>query len=353
MALIDDMSIDGNGLELPPKSRPITPSHILFHLSTELLSRGFDLHADPRWRFLCELNQSRKPARVSFSQAEVLIQNALDATNDPNLGLAVGLRQSFGSLGLLSSALLSSPTLRSALAVGMKYHRLSGSLIELDQSCAENGDIHLSINVRHVGTTISRFVMQEFCGGFSRVSHYLHRGKSPFRHVSMIFQMMDKTPLEEAFACPVETGVARNEIVMSAEALDYSLETADAYALSEVIDVLEALTHAAKAERGFLEQTEQTLVKSIKTPPQVDALARQLGTSERTLRRRLNEAGTSYSELLEKLRLDHAIQLLHNRKLSVKQISSHVGFTDPRSLRRLMMDHVGMSASELRRRVDV
>lgn len=353
MNFIEDEGVHRIDCAIPFRLRPIIPSYTLFHLSSELAARGFDLKADPKWRPLLELHQFRKPARLSFSEVQVLIQMAVDETSDPNLGLAVGLRQSIGSLGPLSSALLTSPTLRSALAVGIRYHRLSGSLIELNQSFVGNGEIYLSINERYFGATISGFVMQEFFGCFSRASRYLCRGNSPFRNVSTIFEMADRTPLEEAFACPVETGARSNEIVMSSEALDYPLETADAYAHSEVIDLLDSLIRATEAQQDFLEQTERALVKSIKTPPSVNALARQLGTSERTLRRRLSEVGTSYSELIEKLRVDHAIQLLHNGKLSVKQISSQVGFTDPRSLRRLMMARVGMSATKLRRRVDI
>jgi AraC-like DNA-binding protein len=68
--------------------------------------------------------------------------------------------------------------------------------------------------------------------------------------------------------------------------------------------------------------------------PDVTAAARQLGLSERSLRRRLQEEGTSYRELTQTLLYETACSMLRNRELTLQNIAHVLGFADSTAFHR-------------------
>ncbi len=78
------------------------------------------------------------------------------------------------------------------------------------------------------------------------------------------------------------------------------------------------------------------------------AVARRLGMSVPTLRRRLADRGTSFRQLCDELRRDAAEMLLLGDK-SVEDIAEELGMSDARCFRRACNGWFGRSPSELRR----
>jgi AraC-like DNA-binding protein len=68
--------------------------------------------------------------------------------------------------------------------------------------------------------------------------------------------------------------------------------------------------------------------------PVIGQTAAVLRVSTRTLQRRLQEAGISYGELIEEVRLEEARKLLQNNDLKVAVIASRLGYADPSSFTR-------------------
>ncbi len=60
-------------------------------------------------------------------------------------------------------------------------------------------------------------------------------------------------------------------------------------------------------------------------------VARALGVSPRTLRRRLTESGTSYQALFDEVRAERAAVLLTRRALPVEQVADRLGFAEAAS----------------------
>ncbi len=83
----------------------------------------------------------------------------------------------------------------------------------------------------------------------------------------------------------------------------------------------------------------------------VATLARHVGTSPRTLARRLTEAvGVSPIGFIQRLRVESAIHLLETTQLTLGDISARVGYADSNMLRRLIEREASASPRELRRR---
>ena len=66
-------------------------------------------------------------------------------------------------------------------------------------------------------------------------------------------------------------------------------------------------------------------------PPDQVTMAKLLNTSERTLKRRLSEEGTTFRSLLMEARYAMAKELLESNQLPVSAIAERLGFSDPSS----------------------
>lgn len=79
------------------------------------------------------------------------------------------------------------------------------------------------------------------------------------------------------------------------------------------------------------------------------ALAARLGMHERTLGRRLQEAGTTFQALLDEARADVARQLLRDTRTSIARIAISLGYRDPTVFTRAFRRWTGTTPREYRR----
>jgi AraC-like DNA-binding protein len=84
--------------------------------------------------------------------------------------------------------------------------------------------------------------------------------------------------------------------------------------------------------------------------PTIQRAARVLGIPVRTLQRRLNDAGLTYSELADEVRFKAACRLLEGPHTRVADIAASLGFADPSNFSRAFLRWSGVSPREYRRR---
>jgi AraC-like DNA-binding protein len=77
-------------------------------------------------------------------------------------------------------------------------------------------------------------------------------------------------------------------------------------------------------------------------------LADALNLSRRTLQRRLAEEGTSYSVLLDEARQELAIRYIGEQRLSIKETSYLLGFSEPGNFSRAFKRWTGQAPSNFR-----
>ncbi len=84
--------------------------------------------------------------------------------------------------------------------------------------------------------------------------------------------------------------------------------------------------------------------------PSSQAMAAQLGISEQTMRRKLSVEGISYQQIKDNLRQDLANRLLRASGLSIAQISTQLGFSEPRAFTRAYKQWSGRTPRAFRER---
>ncbi len=77
-------------------------------------------------------------------------------------------------------------------------------------------------------------------------------------------------------------------------------------------------------------------------------VAQQMGISERTLRRRLTDAGTSFSALVSRKRIDLANGWLSSTDFDLKHISFLLGYSEPAAFSRAFKRWTGDSPGRRR-----
>ena len=77
-------------------------------------------------------------------------------------------------------------------------------------------------------------------------------------------------------------------------------------------------------------------------------MAGELALSARSLRRKLEQEGTSYRDLVEEERRQLALQLLRSTAMKIEEVAAHLGYTDAGGFVRAFRRWQGCSPSEYR-----
>jgi AraC-like DNA-binding protein len=97
-----------------------------------------------------------------------------------------------------------------------------------------------------------------------------------------------------------------------------------------------------------VERVVEVLVRCHGRWPTIDEICAKLGLSTRTLRRRLDERGTSYSSLVEEVHRKQAEELLCQTALSVEQIADSLGYAETASFTHAFKRWTGRPPSRFR-----
>jgi len=82
----------------------------------------------------------------------------------------------------------------------------------------------------------------------------------------------------------------------------------------------------------------------------IDHVARSLGTNRRTLHRKLQRSGTTFTDLLDATRVDLAKHLVDNHNNSLTDVAEMLMFSSSSNFSRWFRDHFGMSPRAWRQR---
>ena len=153
------------------------------------------------------------------------------------------------------------------------------------------------------------------------------------------------------FDCPINFGAQRNMLVLKSEDLDRPFPGHN----SEILEILTPALRAALGDFGphstVSDQVKVVLKRSLASGrPEIASVARDLGTSERTLQRRITDDGTTFRDLLVEARRELCRQLLPDETLEVDEVACLLGYQDASSFYRAFREWEGDTPSRWRER---
>lgn len=275
--------------------------------------------------------QLQDPAMtVSIEQEFAFIRNLLRLLGDaPGLGLEVGQRYHFTALGAVGFAVASCASLYQAFEVALRYMDLTFALT--DFRLEEDADeCRIVLDDSHVPPDLLRFALERavallhtqaraLFGQSDEIGKYLHFSFP---------RPLDVQPYAELFGLAPVFGAPRTVIGLDAAAMKRPVVPGSAIALHQAEEQCRRQLAERRARAGLSARICDRLARLGGRPPEMEAMATELCLSVRTLRRRLQEEGTTYFALCDEVRRAFAEQLLALPHVSVETVAERLGYSE-------------------------
>lgn len=322
----------------------------LFPLVDELAAQCMDAQALCRglgFR-LADLQEPR--FLVSHYDACQWIRRALQLLRDPQLGFNLGLRSNIAHRGLLALGFVSAQTLGDAVSLSLRHPVTAGYLLDLDQARQQD---------RHVVTAAPMFGNADLMPFLSETlfTDIVQRWRLAMQMPAYRPQAVElrhavapqlRRVYERYFGCPVRIHAAEYRLVSEASWLDFALPLRSVPTHRLVRELLDELGQDRPGAPSIETAALRALRRFYGQPAPSARVAAALNVSERTLRRKLADAGTSFRRLLDECRADRSLDLIAEDGVTLKDLAERTGFANVSSLRRAFKRWTGRSMAEYR-----
>ena len=290
----------------------------------------------------------RPDGRVSLAQCVRLISRVMRQTRDhAALGYEFGLRSTLAAHGNIGYGLMSHATVGESLAFGLKYGRLRNPILKLSLSVEKDQAV---IDAR---PTLPLGPMRQHALDAVLIS-MVRIG----RQISGAF----KPQLELRFDCaepphyehyrhrlpPVRFKAGVNQLRFPAAYLQRPLHTGNVASAKQVAKQCERDLVLLGDTGQIADQVRAALVGVQGQYPNLEAVASRLHMSGRSLKRKLQDQGLGFLELLEEARKRDSLRLLGDPSLAVSEVAQRVGYTDPASFTRAFRKWTGVTPTAWR-----
>lgn len=161
----------------------------------------------------------------------------------------------------------------------------------------------------------------------------------------------DLTSYKEAFQCPIYFNQPHYAITYKTADLRIRTAKADSSINQFLVQRVEEETNGLEVSGSKLAFDVEKLIKDALPSgiPSIHHIAEQVGMSNRTLTRRLSDAGISYRDLIKKTQEGVATYLLKKSSRSIAEIAFETGFSEQSAFNRAFKRWTGRSPVEFRK----
>lgn len=326
-------------------SEPTVSSFVL-HALLELLERdGISRSALWARAGLPAEHLQQTEARLPRRELERACALALELTGDPALGLHWAERISHRTFAPASHMLSYVASLRQALALLARFAPLFAD--EPFFALSEQGD-EASVRVLPFAgqkPSVQRFGAELSVGGFLVMMRALHPELRLRRICFAHDAPAHRDEYERVLAHSVYFAQPYTGLVLDAASLDVPLKRADEDALLALSTVAEVRMQRSLKPKSYALRVQDLLVRRTPTRFTIATAAEALGVSERTLRRRLTDEGTSFQEVEYAALAAVARRLLRIEQRTIRETAEAMGFTDSSAFHRAFKRWTGTTPS--------
>jgi AraC-like DNA-binding protein len=268
----------------------------------------------------------------------------------PGLWLDVGFRYRLLSYGPFGLAILSARTVARAVEFAASFHELAFTLIEY--AVARDGAREiagLDADLSSVPPEMREFMVARDLAAVRRLLDDMVGAPFPIQEFrAAIAAPADAARCAEALGAAVRFGAPRTQILFAASWKRLEMPYGNPLLEETHERQCRELLAGIAVRSSEVERVLDVLVRCRGHWPTIDEICAKLGVSTRTLRRRLDERGTSYSSLVEDVRRKQAEELLRQTALSVEQIADSLGYAETASFTHAFKRWTGRPPSRFR-----
>jgi AraC-like DNA-binding protein len=271
----------------------------------------------------------RYNGRIPIDKKRIIWEDAQRRTSDEHIGLLAAETVPFGGYGIFDYFLFASSTLGEVLERSSRFYRLINSNAELQLQTSQD---YLSVEVhnRIISSPKLQGLSAEYAFAVVLLRLRMAVG-SKLKPESVCFSYPSPENVsahQRIFHSPLRFNQSANRLIFPRDVLDVPLPQADP-ALAEMLEHhAQRLLRQLPAEDDITGEVREVLLTTLRGGNvTLNATARTLAMSGRSLQRKLNGQGTSYRRLLDKIRYELALDFI-SRQVDAQEIAYQLGFSE-------------------------
>jgi AraC-like DNA-binding protein len=290
-------------------------------------------------------------ATIPVERVHALVHLLLDRTGDPTLGLDAAKHYHPTTFGLLGAVTAIAPTVREVIRLFVEYVHLTFTffLLEFDEG---DNDRLVFVDDGDLGP-LHRFYLDRELAFVTEIGRALW--PDSYVKIGRAAEFDYPEPAEaqryrEFFPCPVRFGATHSAFLFDLSG-DQPARDANPLGFHVLKEHLSSFAGPSRPERGLAERVRRQLTLCLatrQTLPDLDVVARELGMSERALRRHLTTEGASFRALADGVIAQSAKRYLRDSERSISEIAERLGYSEPASFVRAFRRWTGTTPAAFR-----
>lgn len=342
--IIAAIPLIGSGL---PGPRMFRPTNVRHHVAA-MQSRGFAADAVLEGTGIEAARLNDPSYLVDLAQHQAVIANMIRLSDDPALGLAIGMQTMLTDLGIVGYAMSSASTMGQALGILVQYSNspvgfpVSLKLVDV----GEHGGWGVKVLPSGISGTMYRFYVEQALGmGFS-LGPLLMGELLELQELTLSYPPPTyRQRYEELFHCPIRFNADETRIVARAPRLDAGTRSHNSELRELCLQQCSAMMQKTVL-RGQVSMRLRALLRARGRIPSLNEAASSLRMSSRSLRRHLRNENTSFQAVLDEFRSALAREYLTTSALSIKEVAYLLGFSQVDAFRRAFKQWTGQTAGQ-------
>jgi len=267
---------------------------------------------------------------VSVASQYRFLELAATEANDHLLGLHVAAEMDMRAIGILFYLIGSARTISEALEHLAHYSAITNEALVLEIFRHEDEVI---LAIRHVQEFDEphRQFFELLALWFVRTLHrQTNLDFAPLRVTFTHARDAGQREVHRLLRCPVEFAQTVDSWVLPQRIMDLSIVSGDSYVLRILTVHADELLTERRSITGLQSMVTDQLIRLLPSgETRAAAVARRLNMSTRSFTRQLANEGTTFGEILERLRRRLAYRYLAHDRMSIKQIAWLLGYSEP------------------------
>jgi AraC-like DNA-binding protein len=332
-------------IQMQQNNIPVIYSKILLDLLAE---RGFHTSAILRGTGV-ELSSVADPEyKLTLNQQNAIYENAMRVSKIKDLGLLHGERIHLSHMGIVGYAIQTSSDLKQALRLIIRYIPMVGSLMDF-QLKADGEMMSLTATDISARGQLRQFVLEEHLASIDHILKMITGDR--FRATKVGFDYAAPTyatRYTEIFKCPVEFSCSTTEYKFHSRMLDLEDIFADPVTADACEKKCDAIIERMRSAGSYVDQIRRAILMLPCESRNLTAVADEMNTTTRSLRRKLSAEQATFQKLLDEVRLELATDYLKNTNLTLEDIAPLLGFSDASNFRHAFKKWTGELPSSFR-----
>ena len=293
---------------------------------------------------------NRVGGRIPWQAQARLLDIVARELADDCYGIHLASRIDKRDFGVLAYVGLASHTLGEALANLSRYARVFNDALQIDLS---TGDGTTIIGITSADPDLLHYRQQMEFGVGVVVNAYRFLSKQEVTPLEVRFVHARSDRLSEVSRClGCEVSFLRSSVQLVFKASDMAIPIPAAdHRLRKILQTHgdDTLEQHGTRDIGLVHQVERRIVELLpKGTAKTEVIASELGVSQRTLARQLAVHGTSFNDVLERIRKQLALRYVRGGDIRLTEISFLLGYANQPAFNQAFKRWTGKTPSALR-----